>query len=144
MDAHVSRIQHGSSEYAAAVALRRRILRAPLGLTFTAEELDAEREHEHLAAFTGDALVGTLVLTPVDEGVLKLRQMAVAPEGARQGTGGLLVAFAERVALERGTRRIVLHARVSAQPFYEKQGYRADGAIFTEVTVPHIAMSKLL
>ena len=137
------RIEHGSADYLAAVALRRRVLRTPLGLDFTAEQLAAEIGDDLLAAFEDGHVAGTLVLTP-HENALKLRQMAVAPELGGQGIGARLIAFAEAVARDEGFKQIVLHARVSAQGFYEKSGYRAEGEIFTEVTLPHIAMAKTL
>jgi len=136
-------IEHGSADYLTAVSLRRRILRTPLGLDFTAEQLAAEAGDCLLAAFSDGVVAGTLVLTP-GQGAMKLRQMAVAPEACGQGIGSGLVAFAEDWARDKGFRQIVLHARVSAQGFYEKAGYRPEGDVFIEVTIPHIAMAKTL
>jgi predicted GNAT family N-acyltransferase len=39
---------------------------------------------------------------------------------------------------------MVLHARIGAEDFYAKQGYRTEGSIFDENTIPHIKMTKLL
>jgi len=58
--------------------------------------------------------------------------------------GAQIVASAERLAAERGFRRIVLHARETATPFYEKAGYVATGETFVEVTIPHRIMVKPL
>jgi predicted GNAT family N-acyltransferase len=38
----------------------------------------------------------------------------------------------------------VLHARLGADGFYARLGYRAHGAPFDEHTVPHILMTKRL
>ena len=37
---------------------------------------------------------------------------------------------------------MVLHARESAVPFYEKLGYSLGGDRFQEATLPHWAMNK--
>lgn len=140
----VRRIAFASSDYDAAVSLRRRVLRTPLGLDFTAEQLAAEGGDIHLAAFLDDALVATVVLTPYDTETLKLRQMAVSPDHQGQAVGAILLAAAEETAGREGVRQIVLAARVTAQAFYEKYGYEADGDIFSEVTIPHVHMHKAI
>ena len=71
-----------------------------------------------------------------------MRQLAVAAELQGQGIGTALVEFAEALAREIGYRRMILHARETAVPFYEKQGYSIIGEGFEEVTIPHWAMEK--
>jgi len=39
---------------------------------------------------------------------------------------------------------MTMHARKSAEVFYEKQGYAPYGDEFIEVTIPHIEMRKKL
>ncbi len=137
-------IDYGTKRYRALVAFRRRILRTPLGLDFTAEQLAAERADVHVGAYLDGELVGCVVLTDVDGSTAKLRQMAVHPDHQGRGVGARIVAFAERLAAERGCRDIVLHARESAVGFYERAGYAATGEVFTEVTIPHRRMVKRL
>ena len=63
------------------VALRDLVLRQPLGLSFTIEGLAAEYNQYHIAAFDEESkLIAVLVLLPVEEGVFKMRQVAVAPQ----------------------------------------------------------------
>jgi GNAT superfamily N-acetyltransferase len=78
------------------------------------------------------------------EGQVRMRQVAVAFEHQRRGVGSELVAFSERVAREAGFRQMVLHARETAVPFYERCGYDKHGDAFLVVTVTHFAMSKAL
>ncbi|MBK6878814.1 MAG: GNAT family N-acetyltransferase [Ignavibacteria bacterium] len=49
-----------------------------------------------------------------------------------------------RFSREKGFERIVMHARDSAVPFYEKLGYSKVGDMFTEVTIPHFKLFKNL
>jgi predicted GNAT family N-acyltransferase len=135
-------IQHNSPEYKAEVDLRSRVLREPLGLTFTAVELAAEANQLHVAAFTDDKLVGCLVLVIVNDSTLKMRQVAVEPEMQRQGIGQQLVSFAEIYAVDNGYCRIELHARDTAAMFYIDLGYVVLGHPFIEVTIPHFKMVK--
>ena len=74
------RIEHGSNEWNETVELRRKILRTPLGLTFSDSQLEAEKDCIHLAAFGAGKVVGTLLLEPAKEGMVKMRQVAVDPE----------------------------------------------------------------
>lgn len=137
-------ISHGSAEYAAAVTLRRAILRWPLGLDFTPAELAAEAVEQHLGLFQEGKLWGTLVLRPLSGASWQMRQVAVAGERQGFGWGRLLVREGECRALALGGARLVLHARETVVAFYEKLGYQADGDPFEEVTLIHRAMSKEL
>ncbi len=131
-----------SREYRATLALRDEVLRIPLGLTWTAEELQAESQCRHLGSFLGERLVGCLVLQPLDAATVKMRQVAIVPEMQRRGVGSALVAFAEQVARKAGYSRMTAHAREPAVPFYRKHGYAVEGDRFLEVTIPHYAIAK--
>jgi predicted GNAT family N-acyltransferase len=139
-------VAHRSPEYEACVRLRDRILRAPLGLAFSREELDAETGDWHLAGFAGDQDEpgACLVLSPLSPGVAKMRQVAVAENLRGKGQGKAIVEFAERLAKDRGVAEFVLNARENVVAFYEKLGYEAEGEIFVEVTIPHRKMRKRL
>lgn len=139
-------IDHGSPAYAQAVALRRTVLRLPLGLDFSPDELAAEHGDWHLAIWSDDGsiLAGCLVLNVLGDGIAKMRQVAVAEEWRGRGLGRMLVAFAEQYARERGIRELVLNARATVVPFYEPLGYAVEGPPFVEVTLPHRRMRKIL
>ncbi|EGF89244.1 acetyltransferase GNAT family protein [Asticcacaulis biprosthecium C19] len=140
----VRRIAHATPDYDTMVALRRAILRTPLGLDFTADQLTAEAGDVHLAAFAGDELIGTVVLTPYKEATFKLRQMAVADSHRGRAVGTQLLMAAEHTARGEGATRILLAARVTARDFYARHGYEVEGEAYIEVTLPHVTMSKVL
>lgn len=135
-------VEHGSADYHRTVALRFEILRRPLGLTFDPEQLAAEDRELHLAVFAEDELMACLVLTPLADGQIKMRQVAVQAGQQGQGLGRKLVEFSEVVARERGFTRMVLNARDTAVPFYLRLGYAIEGEPFEEVTIPHRHMAK--
>ena len=144
MDLCLRWIDHLSPAYALAVALRSEILRKPLGLEFTEAQLASEVDSLHLTCWDGEVLVGTLLLTPREEGAVQMRQVAV--DGRRQGAGigRLLVEESEAEARRRGFTRMLLHARDTAIGFYEKLDYHRVGVPFTEVGILHQEMEKSL
>jgi predicted GNAT family N-acyltransferase len=135
-------IEHGSGEYEEAIALRYQVLRKPLGLSYDPAELAGEKDSFHLALREGAELVTCLVLKPLDERCIKMRQLAVRKSSQGKGFGRELVKYAHSFARERGYAEIVLHARETARGFYEKLGYEAEADSFTEVGLPHLIMRK--
>jgi predicted GNAT family N-acyltransferase len=123
--------------------LRNDILRKPLGLALSREDVLKEADQIHLTAFSGDELLGCVLLAPVKDGV-RLRQMAVLPEYRGRGVGHELLIAAEALAKKRGYQTITCHARETAVEFYRANGWVAEGESFIEVTIPHFAMKKTL
>jgi ribosomal protein S18 acetylase RimI-like enzyme len=137
-------IAHHSPEYQAAVALRHAILRAPLGLSFTPEQLAAEADAWHFGAYLAHRLVGYLLLKPLASAEVHMRQVAVDAALQGQGIGRRLVSAAETYARQRGFLAIRLHARENAVPFYQRLDYSLQGEPFLEIGIPHWQMQKQL
>jgi GNAT superfamily N-acetyltransferase len=137
-------IDHGSREYRQMIDLRYEILRKPLGLSFTEEELDREKNDILIGAFDEERLLACCLLTRMDPVTCKLRQMAVHNSQQGKGIGATMMNFAENVARDRGFKVMAMHARKTATGFYEKLGYRVEGDEFMEVTIPHNLMKKKL
>jgi predicted GNAT family N-acyltransferase len=141
----VCRIEFATPEFDEALALRYEILRRPLGLHYSPEQLTEEWDNLHIAAFDAQAMViGYLNLTPIDQELIKMRQVAVAASQQGKGVGRAMVAFSEELAKELGYKKISLHARQSAVPFYLNIGYMEEGAPFEEVGLPHFKMTKVI
>ena len=140
------RIRFQGPEFSEWLALRDQVLRKPLGLDFSREDIAEEAEQVHLVCLREEKVVGGLILRKEsDPGVAyHMRQVAVLPEFQGQGIGRRLVAFAENFVMAQGGGTIVLHAREPAVPFYEKLGYQTEGERFEEVGIPHWKMSKVL
>lgn len=140
----ITEAPHGSALYNELTALRHEILRAPLGLAFTPEELEKEKDDIHLAALIGGSVVGSLLLRHVDDHTVRIMRMAVAENAQGQGVGNMLIRHAENLIREKNYRKIMMHARSTAIPFYEKHDYKTLGEEFSEQTIPHIHMEKSL
>ena len=135
-------IEHNSSEYQAMVALRMKVLREPLGLSFKPEDLEKEKDDLLLCAFDDGSILACCILSKIDEETCQLRQMAVIPSMQKNRLGSSLLDFAEKIAYDNGFRKIMMHARKTAIGFYQKQGYEIHGEEFEEVTIPHYEMQK--
>lgn len=137
-------IDHGSFEYKQMVKLRDDILRKPLGLTLSPDELDKEKENMLIGAFEEEDMLGCCMLVEKDSGSVRLRQMAVINDLQGKGIGRALMNFAENLARDRGYSIIFMHARKNVVGFYEKMGYVVSGDEFIEITIPHFVMEKKL
>ena len=140
----LKQIDHGSKEYQQMVLLRMEILRKPLGLSFTEEELAKEKEDILIGAFEEEKILACCLLTKVDNATIKLRQMAVQNNLQGKGIGASIVSFAETVARDKGYKKLMMHARDTAIGFYEKFDFSVQGNEFIEVNVPHHVMEKRL
>ena len=137
-------IQYGSKEYEQMVALRYQMLRKPLGLVFTEEELEKEKDNVLLGCFDEDELEGCCMLVETNRSEVRFRQMAVLSGLQGKGIGRVLMIFAENVARDRKYKKILMHARVISIPFFEKLGYIINGDPFVELTIEHVIMEKEL
>ena len=140
---HFTVIEHGTEEYAQAVALREEVLRKPLGLFFTQEELEQEKKHVHIAGFLGKELCATAALVP-DESALQMQRVAVKPQFHHMGIGSHLLAFCEKYARKYNFKSIYCHARDTAVSFYLKNTYACEEKPFIENGIPHQKMRKYL
>jgi len=91
-------IDHGSKEYRQMVQLRIDVLRKPLGLSFTDDELAKEKSHILIGAFEEEKMLGCCMLIKLEDGSVRLRQMAVLNNLQGKGIGRALTQFAENIA----------------------------------------------
>lgn len=140
----IKHITHGSKDYLKEVALRQLVLREPLGLKFTTDQLEAESGEIHLGIFNNDEIIGCMLLAIPQNGVAKMRQVAVHPSYQNKGIGSQLVRYFEGFVVANKFDKIVLHARKEAVKFYQNLGYKTIGNEFVEVGIPHYEMLKEL
>lgn len=133
-----------SPVYSQEYDLRNLVLRHPLGLDLKDEDLSRDKTDIHLGVLDGEKLVASLILHPMEEGLIQMRQVCTHPDRQGEGLGKMLVEAAERLAKEEGFRQMVLHGRQTAAGFYRKLGYLTDEVVFLELGIPHISFSKLL
>ena len=137
-------IEYKSKVYEDMIALRSRVLREPLGLVFSDEDFlqDANDILLGLSTDLSEKIVACCILSPQNNGMVKLRQMAVDDTAQKTGLGTSMLGFAEYVVAKNGFETITIHARKVAVGFYEKYGYKVVGEEFFEVNIPHFEMEK--
>ncbi len=140
----LKQIDHGSKEYQQMVTLRYEIMRKPLNLNFSEDELAKEKNDILIGAFDEDEMLGCCILTDTANGCLRLRQMAVQKNMQGKGIGESIITFAENIARDKGYKALTMHARDTAIGFYEKYGYKVKGDQFIEINIPHHIMEKRL
>jgi N-acetylglutamate synthase-like GNAT family acetyltransferase len=140
----IRQIDHGTKEYLQMVDLRNEILRKPLDLTFTEEELENEKDDILIGAFEEEKILGCCLLTRIDDNSVRLRQMAVQNNLQGKGIGASMLNYAENLARDHGFKNMVMHARKPVVGFYEKLGYKVTSGEFVEITIPHHVMEKNL
>lgn len=138
-------IEWCSPEYQAALELRHRVLREPLGLTLTAEELDGEHGQLHYAMSNQSGqIIAVVVAKPASSKLVQLRQMAVEPDHQRSGVGSDLLRQAEADLASRGFEEIQLDARTLVVGFYERHDYQTIGEPFEKISLEHQKMAKTI
>ena len=80
----------------------------------------------------------------VNPGEVKIGRMAVLPDLRTHGIGREILLFLMRIARERGYRHAVLHAQMTAEGFYLKNGYAPIGEVFEEAGIAHRRMVREL
>lgn len=131
-------------EYSLEKELRNRVLRKPLGLMLSEQDLQGEDRQSHLVAMDGRGRVVGCVLVAFTAKGAKIRQIAIEEGHRGRGIGTNLMEGAEHIVRDRSLASVTLHARLTARRFFEKLGYAAVSDVFTEVTIPHVRMEKIL
>ena len=137
-------LDYGSKEYQQMVKLRDDMLRKPLGLSFSAQELENEKENMLIGAFEDEDMLGCCMLVEEKGDTVRLRQVAVLNDLQGKGIGRALINFAENLARDRGYKIISMHARKGTTVFFEKMGYKITSPEFIEITIQHYIMQKQL
>jgi GNAT superfamily N-acetyltransferase len=138
-------VDFDSNLYHQVVDLRYRVLRQPLGMQFSEEQLKKEGGYLHLALLQNNQPVATLQLLQSDRpDHMQMKQVAVDPDLQGRGIGAELIRFAEDEARQRGIHLLFCHARETAVPFYLQQNYTIIGDVFSEIGIPHYYMEKYL
>ncbi|MCK4888685.1 MAG: GNAT family N-acetyltransferase, partial [Candidatus Aminicenantes bacterium] len=113
-------IKYKSGLYKKEIELRDEVLRAPLGLKFKKEDLDAEVDELRYGLLDSNGeLTACLLVRILDNSVAKIRQMAVKEELRGKGLGRELMKKVESELKKKKFNKVELHARMYAKVFYD-------------------------
>lgn len=123
--------------------LRWRILRAPWNQPKGSEQDELEGQAIHVIAVEEGKIVGCGRAHFNSDGEAQIRYMAVENHWQGKGIGKLILDELEKKVIEKGAKKIILHARESVVKFYEKNGYQIVKPSHTLFgTIPHYLMEK--
>jgi predicted GNAT family N-acyltransferase len=107
-------------------------------------EMDDDDAHAfHALALLDGKPVGCGRFVAHDNEV-KIGRMAVLANLRTRGIGREILLYLMRIARERGYRHAVLHAQMTAEGFYLKNGYAPVGEVFEEAGIAHRTMVREL
>ena len=123
---------------AAASAIRHAVFVGEQGVPVELELDDFDAISLHALAYEGETALGTGRLLPDGH----IGRMAVRRTARGAGVGSMLLRSLMQQARLRGDAGVVLHAQLSARGFYERHGFAAEGAVFMDAGIEHIAMRQ--
>jgi predicted GNAT family N-acyltransferase len=127
-----------------AYAIRRRVFIEEQNVPEEIEmDTDDSRAFHALASIDGVA-IGCGRMLEHSDGEVKIGRMAVLPEFRKTGVGALILRFLIECARARGCRRAILHAQLTAEGFYLKEGFQPIGGVFDEAGIAHRKMKREL
>jgi predicted GNAT family N-acyltransferase len=106
-------------------------------------EMDADDAHAFHALATLDGVAigcGRMLEHAASE--VKIGRMAVLLEFRKTGVGAQILRFLIDRARERGFRKAILHAQLTAEGFYLKEGFVPVGGVFDEAGIAHRKMER--
>jgi predicted GNAT family N-acyltransferase len=77
-------------------------------------------------------------------GVAKIGRMAVRRQLRGSRVGRAVLDALMQAARQRGDREVILHAQMSAEPFYRRAGFNQRGPVFEEAGIAHVEMVRAL
>jgi predicted GNAT family N-acyltransferase len=122
-------------------AIREQVFIEEQGIPAELEWDDRDAGCQHVLAYNP---AGTAIGTGRIDIDGRIGRMAVLPPWRGRGAGTLLLNALLAAARENGYRRVYLHAQLSAQPFYQRAGFRKQGESYLEAGIQHISMEMSL
>ena len=68
-------------------------------------------------------------------------RMAVVESARGTGIGAAILMILMEQAKQRGQMAVQLNAQVTAEPFYQREGFTREGELFEEAGIPHVHMT---
>ena len=125
-----------------AYAIRRRVFieeqNVPEEIELDADDGDAF----HALAILDGVAIGCGRMLEHGDSEVKIGRMAVLREFRKTGVGAHILRFLIDRARARGLRKAILHAQLTAEGFYLKEGFNPVGDVFDEAGIAHRKMER--
>ena len=127
-----------------AYLIRKQVFIAEQGVPEELELDELDLSALHALAYQDGQCVGTGRLVDLGNGQAQIGRMAVLPNFRGQGIGREILERLLLAATAEGASSLILHAQLTAMPFYEKLGFVGQGSLYEEAGIPHRNMMLLL
>ncbi len=127
-----------------AYLIRKQVFIAEQGVPEELELDELDLSALHALAYQDGRCVGTGRLVDLGNGQAQIGRMAVLPNFRGQGIGREILERLLLAAIAEGVSSLILHAQLTAMPFYEKLGFVGQGSLYEEAGIPHRNMMLLL
>lgn len=132
------------TEAEACAAVRRVVFQLGQRVPVDIERDGRDGEAHQWVLRKGAAIVGTARARSIGTGVAKVERVAVLGCFRGLGAGRTLMEAVHRGLVAEGFVEAKLHAQQDVIGFYEAIGYVAEGEVFYEADIPHVAMRRAL
>lgn len=125
--------------------LRWRILRAPWNQPKGSEQDELEGQAIHIIAVENDKIIGCGRAHFNSDEEAQIRYMAVENQWQGRGVGKMILDELEKRVIQKGAKKIILHARENVVRFYERNGFNViceSHTLFGEIK--HFLLEKEL
>jgi len=133
-------VVRGGALLEASYAIRQAVFVGEQRIFHGTDQDEREAGSLHIVARDGNRCVGTVRITPLEDGTWIGSRLAVRPE-LRGRAGRRLVQRAEEEVLHNGGRVFVAHVQLSRVPFFERCGWRCAGPVEERHGRPHRLMA---
>ncbi|MHC5230102.1 GNAT family N-acetyltransferase [Enterococcus sp. LJL99] len=123
-------VKWNSEEYWAGIALRNKLLKATAGKEMIQTIPIEEKNDIHVVALDEDQVIGTLIISKVDQQSAQIKQVAVNDAYQGEGVGKKMLIFAEEVVRITRFKKVFLLGRSQAWGFYVRAGYQEFGQAY--------------
>ncbi len=127
-----------------AYLIRKQVFIAEQGVPEELELDELDPSALHALAYQDGQCVGTGRLVDLGNGQAQIGRMAVLPNFRGQGIGREILERLLLAATAEGVSSLILHAQLTAMPFYEKLGFVGQGSLYEEAGIPHRNMMLIL
>ena len=135
-------IQYASQEYKETLQLREDVMRKPLGLLLSAEDVRNDNKRIHIGGYDNNKLICTCSLKIIHHKISHIYSFCVKQEFQNKGVGRQLMAFTENYCKSQGVTRLYVEGRKTAQIFYQKCGFLPCGSEYMDMNILHQDMHK--
>lgn len=118
-----TQIDFNSNLYKESLIVREEVLRKPINMVLRDKDILNDKNEYHFVAIDNHKVIACVLLKPIDNKTIELRQMSILDSHKGKNIGFNLALYAEKFAKENNYNLIIIRARKNVEGFYLKLNY---------------------